>query len=281
MMYLLILLILLCPLNLFAGFGASGVDHPRSVSGVSLPASIGGVADDYPESLARWKFESGALTTDSRSTNTLTNVNTVTADTTNFKEGAASADLEASSSQYFTVTDANLASGFPLKNGDTGKTITISAWIRLESVIGAGAYYMLWSKYGENKASLWFGLNENERILMSLGYNSGASEETIGPHGTTLTSDGTTWYHVTGSYRDSDKAYALRVRSGTDCSVIGTDVTGTTTNNINVEDGSMGIGATLWSSWVYLYDGLIDDMAIFNTLLTADQATLVCKGLYR
>ena len=37
--------------------------------------------------VALWRFEDGALTTDSKGTNTLTNVNTVIAKTTDFKEG--------------------------------------------------------------------------------------------------------------------------------------------------------------------------------------------------
>jgi len=65
---------------------------------------------------ALWRFENGALTTDSKGTNTLTNNNTVVADTVNFKEGAASANLESSSSQYFSITNANLNAGFPLKD---------------------------------------------------------------------------------------------------------------------------------------------------------------------
>lgn len=280
-MYWLAFLLILLPLNLFGGFGVSGVDHPRSVSGVSLPASISGVADDYPESLARWKFESGALTTDSRSTNTLTDVNTVTADTTNFKEGAASADFEAGSTQYFYRTDANLASGFPLKSGESNTTITISTWIRPESLITAGQYRMIWGKYAENKASLWFGLDGNEKLNMQIGYNLGVGEELLGPHATALTSDATTWYHITGVYNGSTKAFAIMVRD-TNCAEVGSDLTGSSTNSISApEDGPMSIGAVYWSSYVYSFDGLIDDMAIFNTPLTADQATLVCKGLFR
>lgn len=279
-MIVIYILLLLLPFNLFAGFSISGVDHPRTISGTTCPESVSGVTSDYPEPVAHYRFENGALTTDSKSTNTLTNVNTVVADTSNYQEGAASADLEVGSSQYFTIADANLASGFPLKNGDTGKTITISAWIRLESVIGAGAYYMIWSKYSSTAASFWFGLNENERILASIGTGTGTTEEAFTPHATTLTADGSTWYHVTASFRDSDKAYALRVRNSS-CAVVGADVESNTSANINVENATVAIGAVYWTSWSLYFDGLIDDLNVFADFLTADEATLVCKRLYK
>lgn len=48
-MYWLILLLILFPLNLFAGFSVSGVTDPASVAGVAEPASVAGVASDYSE----------------------------------------------------------------------------------------------------------------------------------------------------------------------------------------------------------------------------------------
>jgi len=123
-------------------------------------------------------------------------------------------------------------------------------------------------------------LNENERILASIGTGTGTTEEAFTPHATTLTADGSTWYHVTASFRDSDKAYALRVRSSS-CGVVGSDVESNSTGNINVENAAVAIGAVYWSSWVYYFDGLIDDLNVFADYLTADEATLVCKRLYK
>jgi len=47
-MYWLILILILIPLNLYAGFSVSGVTDPASVAGVDEPASVGGVTSNYP-----------------------------------------------------------------------------------------------------------------------------------------------------------------------------------------------------------------------------------------
>ena len=82
---------------------------------------------------ALWRFESGALTTDTIGSNTLTDYNTVGEDTTNHMEGSCAADFEKSNSEHFVITDANLDSGFPLKSGDTNKKISICFRVRFES----------------------------------------------------------------------------------------------------------------------------------------------------
>ena len=67
---------------------------------------------------ALWRFESGALTTDSKSTNTLTN-NGGIEETTNHMEGSCAVAIASGSSQYLNIPNANLVSGFPLKSDDT------------------------------------------------------------------------------------------------------------------------------------------------------------------
>jgi hypothetical protein len=75
---------------------------------------------------ALWRFESGALGTDSKGTNTLTPQNSPTEDTADYKEGACSVSLLNTSSQYLLITDANLNAGFPFKSGDTTKLMSMA-----------------------------------------------------------------------------------------------------------------------------------------------------------
>ena len=50
---------------------------------------------------ALWNFENGALTTDSKGGNTLSiGGNTPSADTVNYKQGAASCDFDSSNDEY-------------------------------------------------------------------------------------------------------------------------------------------------------------------------------------
>ena len=100
--------------------------------------------------VALWKLDNGASTTDSKGTNTLTNVNVVTNDAVNQQEGDACGDFELDSSQCLTITDANLDAGFPLKNGDATKIISLCAWCYLESletVDMAGSISRFWNQF--------------------------------------------------------------------------------------------------------------------------------------
>lgn len=80
---------------------------------------------------ALWKFESGALTTDSEGTNTLVaSASPPTADTTNYREGAASALFTSADSQCYSIADASLDSGFPWKNGESNLDGSFCFWAK-------------------------------------------------------------------------------------------------------------------------------------------------------
>ena len=230
-----------------------------------------------------WRMESGALTVDSKGTNTLTNVNTVVADTVNFKEGAASADFEFDNVEYFYITDANLDAGFPLKSGDTTKNISVCTWIRLESLHATDAR-PIYSKVVNDGTwfpfSFLFAVKATGEVDLSVGYSNGASIESV-VHASVL--DLATWYHITVSYQNSDKAYAIRIRD-TGGTVVGTDLVGTFTldaNKLYVGSDELCIGSAFNNvSGGEYYDGLIDEVVVFKDIITADEATLIAKGLY-
>ena len=79
------------------------------------------MANDYSADsscLAWWRFESGALTSDSKGANTLTASGTPpTSDTVNYFEGSGSAAFVKASNMYYTIADASLPATFPFKNG--------------------------------------------------------------------------------------------------------------------------------------------------------------------
>src|SRR5208282_5472922 len=93
---------------------------------------------------ALWRFESGALTTDSIGPNTLTPVGSPTANTSIYKEGAASIQLNGSS-QYAYITDASMVTnGVPLNHSDSVKQATICCW--MYSAGNFGFYTRPWDK---------------------------------------------------------------------------------------------------------------------------------------
>jgi hypothetical protein len=106
--------------------------------------------------IALYRFENGALTADSISANTLTaSASPPTADVVNFKEGLSSADFSGST-QYFKITDANLSAGFPLKNGDATKKMTICFRIRINSSDGSYRAIITKSKYAAGSGNTSF-----------------------------------------------------------------------------------------------------------------------------
>lgn len=232
---------------------------------------------------ALYKFESGALTTDSKSTETLTDVNTVGTSTSIKVEGAASADFIRANAEYLYRNDADLSTGFPLKSDDTTKNVTFCAWVNLEIIPAAGENAVIVRKYGggtDNKRSFSLHVDSSGYAAIWLGYNSGGTGETK-THGTVLSLGA--WYFISASYQNSDKAYAIRIRNIAG-EVVGSDLTGTATldvNKLSVSDTPFTIGAGKASgSQTDYWDGKIDECVVFNDILTSDEVTLISKGEY-
>lgn len=242
-----------------------------------------------PNCKALWKMNTNGVTIDAKGTNTLTDGNTVVNDTANFREGNASADFERANSEYLSILDSALDAGFPLKSGDTNKIFSICMWIRPESFPGTGADWELFDKteWNSNKKSVQIGLLNtagNTTTYLCLGYNAGVSFETKA-HTATLSL--ATWYHITYSYDNTDKSYAIRVKDEFG-ETVGTDLTHLINpftldaNKLNVEDAILSIGClyTTSTTRTNYYDGLIDELAVFNDVITAEEATQIAKGHY-
>jgi len=231
---------------------------------------------------ALWRFEDGALTTDSKGTNTLTNSGAI-ADTSRYQEGAASADFEESDPDYMTIADGDLDAGFPLKNGDATKKISVCFWFRSELLpANDNEYRVLCSKYHhtDNKRSFAIIYQKSaaygQDLILQLGHTSGNNAESLWLDRVELAVD--TWYHVGVTYQDSDKSYHIRLWD--DSGSTNYDRTGTATNNINIEDASWTIGN--YSSLVagVYHAGLIDEMVVFNDILSSAEIDQIRGGTY-
>src|SRR3990172_3285973 len=233
--------------------------------------------------IALYRFESGALTVDARHDNTLTASGSPVANTSDYKEGAASVDLETSTSDFYYINDANLDPQFPLRNGDTNKKISIAGRFKLESLPATSAMRTLCSKYdgAANKRSFMVGAfydGSVTRLRLYLGYNSGLSVETL-IHGSNLSI--ATWYHATVTYDNTDKSYAIRLKD-TNGNTIGTDLTGTATldaNKLSIVDVPFRIGS-MNTAYTWGMDGLVDEVVVTNDILTSAEATQIAQGTY-
>ena len=224
---------------------------------------------------ALWKFENGALGTDSKGTNTLT-VSGVDADTSDYKEGSCSAEFVRINSDYAYITDANLDAGYPLKNGDSNKKISVCFWFKCPSDPDEAGY--IYSKYDTVNNKRTFAISADwsvNRVIVWIGYNSGASGESIG-HASSITTD--RWYHVGVTYQDSDKSYRIRIWDDTAQAILGSDATGNTTNNINIEDATTAIGHR--NDGARVFGGNLDELVVFDDILSTDEIDAIRAGTY-
>ena len=222
--------------------------------------------------VALWRFENGALTADSKGTNTLTAVATPVADLADFKEGAACADLEYNDGDYFTIPDASLDAGFPLKSGDTVKKLTWCAWIKQESQPSSIAYII--AKYDiTNKRSLAITTVSNAlRILW--GYSPGTAAQSID---TDIAINNGEWYwigmRVDGVAKTLD-VIVYRANTG-----VTYTYSTTPTDELYVTNTAFTIGARDGDT-TFRWDGRIDEVVIFNDLLTTTEMDKVRKGTF-
>lgn len=96
--------------------------------------------------VGEYRFENGALTTDSSSAGNTLTTNNVTANTTTYKQGSASGDFSGTSS-YGARTNADLSSGFPGKSSTGYQNFLIMGWVRIDTLPAASGATTLFSKY--------------------------------------------------------------------------------------------------------------------------------------
>jgi hypothetical protein len=213
---------------------------------------------------ALWRFESGALTADSKGTNTLTAYGTPAADTVDFKEGAACVNLVAASLQYFDITDANLDAGFPLKNGDTVKTGAFVFWFKETSVAATrnilykGTSLRIYSSNGGLNIRWYYSSTLYETFIPPYTFSTGV------------------WYHVTISFDGVNKIIYICIFNT--ATQILTLISITPVNVLYVTNANFVIGADTTPA-NYL-DGRLDEMVVFNRLLTPQECLRIKDGVY-
>ena len=205
-----------------------------------------------------YKFDSGALTTDSVGANTLTNNNTV-AGTASGKIGYG-ADFGTSGSKFFNRTDA--------LGLTTSSAYTYSVWFKLNIELGADYYTIGGLKIGANGGqsnflALLYDYNGGTRRLHAQIYRS-----VNGTIFNTITLGTTNWYHLVFTDTGTTQTLYLNgISVGTPTALSGTQV-------INSEPeftiGSYPNGAGLYNL------AITDEVGIWSRALSATEVA----GLY-
>ena len=241
-------------------------------------------ANDFtgdPNCLAVWNFESGALTTDSQGSHTLSVAQgTPAADTVNYKQGSSSVFLDwLGDGPAYNIADANLAAGFPLKGGSGSHEFSILFWVRPASE-NASYFYQVWSK----DQTGWTG---GHRFATNGGantFNLKHTAQSAGVNGQASLITANQWYHIACVYDP--------------CLVNGTmslyewDDTASTlyTHSSANQESSYGslvttavpfwVGGSDTTSIVRTYHGRIDEFVVFNRALTVEDVNDIRDGNY-
>lgn len=219
---------------------------------------------------AVWPLDSADITADIQNTETLTNSG-VSADTGDFKEGDASGDFVGASNDRMFRTDANLAADFPLADGDTTKIISGCVWVKFTSLSGGD---MIWGKWESSPAdfSFWIGAWVDDKVAMFIGTGPSSTANFI----TNITVVTGRWYHISVSYRDSDKAAHIRVWDDTAEDI--QDETLTMSDFIHLTDGDFSLGQD--QDGAFQLDAKVDELAIFNDVLTSGEMDEIRQGIF-
>lgn len=220
---------------------------------------------------ALWRFENGALIVDSKGGNTLTSHNTPTADLVDFKEGAASVELNKLENDYFDIADAALDADFPFKTGDVNIKISICFWFKHISLPGSGGHHSFFSK----KDSISFenrnvGVGPGEGRFNFVLYDSIFYQYYV--HASLLLND--RWYHVGATYQDSDNAYRIRIWDDTAGAILGVDKTGIAINAV-LSNWPLEIGYRELTT-----DANIDEMVVFDRVLSPSEIDKIRTGRF-
>jgi len=231
------------------------------------------MANDFsndPRVKALYRFENNL--NDSKGGNHLTNHNSVSFTSADKKEGSYAADFEKDNAQWGSRPDSQLDAGFPLKSGDTIKKISVCFWIKPESNV-TGAYVI--AKYDTNGRRSFAIIRDYSWLKLYCGYNNGDSVETID---TGYQINNGEWYHVGVSVDGINKKAYIRIFRASNSTV--TEYYKTFTNQLHVEDADFTIGARHDGNSTYAYDGLLDEVVIFNDLVTAIDIDAIRSGTY-
>ncbi|MBI2010364.1 MAG: LamG domain-containing protein, partial [Candidatus Chisholmbacteria bacterium] len=195
-----------------------------------------------------WKADetSGNMADSSGNATTLTDTNTVTFSAGKFANGG---DFESGSSEYqFAADNAYLS---------VTSSLTISAWIKPESVTASTSFDI---------AGKWDGANESY-LLEQFGDEIRLSVDSSSNYATTDAANLATgtFYHVVGVYDSTSATVRLYVNGVLSAST----VTGTIPSSIGDDAGRFHIGAEdSTTTAANFYDGFIDDIRVYNRALS-------------
>ncbi|OQB40344.1 MAG: hypothetical protein BWY06_01233 [Candidatus Latescibacteria bacterium ADurb.Bin168] len=224
--------------------------------------------------VALWRFESGALGEDSIGGNDLTSATSGTA-ASDCKEGSHSLELNASYNQAYYRNEKDLDAGFPLKDGDTTKLMSICGWFKLDrndvtQVVVAKFDYM----NDKQSVRLYFnGFDGKLKFQWGYGNWNSVTYELL----SSISTD--TWYHFGIVIDGVGKTFFARVWD--DDAESYTDTSETPGTEIGAVESPFTVGCYMAGSTpAAQWDGHIDELVVFKRELDADEIDEIRQGTF-
>jgi hypothetical protein len=258
----------------------------QAYTGVTLKATyeVAKKGNDFTKDLnavAVWEFEADKLAIDSLKSLTLENSGVI-ADTVNFKQGASSARFTSGAQWYledyaFYGADASLPANFPGKNGTANKTFSISLWTYFDYPANQAEFPLVTKcNTSGGMATYELSLIDTNQIVLRIGTGTGYTKETL-THASTLVTG--RWYHIVATFNDATHTGTISVWDNTTGALVGTDAQKTNFSAINLSSAAFMIGG-VDNLWWQTTNGLMDEVAIFNDVLTTAEIAKIRAGTY-
>jgi hypothetical protein len=170
-------------------------------------------------------------------------------------------DFESGDTENLQLSDE----GGSLDINGANQAISLSAWIRMESNTAATQHIV--GKWVSSGYGRQYRLIANATPAATGHLSSNGTTQSIAATGaTTLTADGTTWYHIVAAYNDTD----VRVYINGALDSNGSSNPAAYVDGIYNGAVRFSIGACDSDSFNFYFDGLIDEVRVNNTALSAD-----------
>jgi len=227
-----------------------------------------------PNCVAWYRFEPGALETDSSTNgNTLTNSG-VDSNTVDVREGAGSAVFLKANDDYMTRADGSLSANFPGKNGTSNTTFSVCFWFKMKTLPVGGspdwAFQRIVGKLESSHYSWACGthLSSSPVVGAVQGMNISLTPTTANTvDNTTRLLSVDVWYHAAYTYEGVGGNWHVRLYDTSNSTIY--DRTGVDVALMVVETSALWLGRR--STAMEEYNGVLDEAVIFNDVLTTEE----------
>jgi len=252
-------------------------------SDVRLVATYGipGKGNDFttdPHCVALWKFENNTLVVDSIGSNDLEN-NGVTVQTGDFKEGAGCADFKVGQSDWMSIDDADLSAKFPTKSGGGSVQMSLCFWMKPRGFPFGSTMISKYLMLTDDRSWRVFmrATGSNGYLKLALGKAGGDNFDEYKFDAPEQQFPRDRWYHVAFTYKEADRSFHVRVWDDT-AGIVLYDHVGIAASRMAVTDAPLILGGIPLRS--EYYDGLLDEVVVFDDILTTQQIDQIRQGSY-